>query len=209
MSAPAAHVPPTRLPEQLVVLSLDPDSHRVYYTRADVPSAVAAAELVELVGTGRVRLDAERVTLVSPEPTGHAALDKALAAVRSGEELVPHLQREARASLHRWLGSLLDSGHVTRRYDRLRSDRYLLTAPEQRTALLDWLVRGVRDGNERALALAELLDAARVLKTIAPSLVGAPHEVQPAGGLAAAARIAGGATTQAVALIVSSTGSAS
>ncbi len=197
------------LPEQLLVLSLDPRHGRVPLVRADVASAVAAAELVELVAVGRVHLEDQRVRLLDGAPTGRLGLDEALAAVPAeGRDLVAHLQAAREPAQRRWLEALVHSGVVGHERDRLRGDRYPLLQAELRGRLHDEMVEGCGRGDDRALALAALLDAAGVLAKVAPSLAGVALPLPAGPALAAAVKEVGAATALLVVLITAATASA-
>src|SRR5215469_8480993 len=82
------------LGEDLVLLSLGPDSGRVR-TAQKIGYGLMGSELVRLAASGRVDVQAGRIIVLGGAPTGHAELDVALASIAAS-------RRPPRAE--RWVG---------------------------------------------------------------------------------------------------------
>lgn len=104
------------LGEDLVLLSLGPDSGRVR-TAQKIGYGLMGSELVRLAASGRIDVQAGRIIVLGGAPTGHAELDAALASIAASrhppraERWVGHPRRDICAS---YLERLAAAGRVRR-----------------------------------------------------------------------------------------------
>lgn len=104
------------LGEDLVLLSLGPDSGRVR-TAQKIGYGLMGSELVRLAASGRVDVQDGRIIVLGGAPTGHAELDEALASIAASrrppraERWVGHPRRDICAS---YLDRLAAAGRVRR-----------------------------------------------------------------------------------------------
>ena len=104
------------LGEDLVLLSLGPDSGRVR-TAQKIGYGLMGSELVRLAASGRVDVQAGRIIVLGGAPTGHAELDVALASIAASrrpprvERWVGHPRRDISAA---YLERLAAAGRVRR-----------------------------------------------------------------------------------------------
>lgn len=154
---------PVSLVEELLLLAIEDDGSIAH--TAGTPGfgmGVVGACLVELNVMGRIDADLERITVLSKEPTGDAALDAVLAELAAGPELpvdawVMRLFRMADELTRMKLGSLVARGILSQ-----SESRFLWVLKERRYP--------IRDGREQKEAKL------RILEVLMGDQIPTPHD---------------------------------
>ncbi|MGW8377905.1 GPP34 family phosphoprotein [Streptomyces sp. ODS28] len=182
-----AEAPGLSLPEELLLLAVNPRGGRILVNPSHLRWGLAAAALVELEAQGRVSGEGGRIAVLRPDPTGRQELDAALAALPSPPGTV---------RVKRWLGrygrraeqstakALAARGALSSEEVRVLGVfprlRHRVLDPALRARRLEGMAAAAKSGfpGRRSRALAALLKATRVAGRLGvPRAVG--REMRP------------------------------
>ncbi|GAA1661698.1 hypothetical protein GCM10009830_03580 [Glycomyces endophyticus] len=163
------------LPAALALLAHDPATGRDR-SGGYLDLGLSGAVLFELALAGRIDLDAKKVRVLDPAPTGDPLLDARLAALAADRPRAPHaaVDRGAKGLTRTVRDLLVETGDLRRERGRALGifpvDRYLPrrgAADDARTRLASAYRTG-RSHDERTDALLTLVAAVRLEKAVFP-----------------------------------------